>query len=249
MTEADNPNSIKEQLAAGFVLGNLATEEALEFQQLLEENPELEVEVDRLQNALDQVLYGLNEVKPPQHLQQAILTHASKTTHQTWVSKRHSLPWGKIIGSVAAILILWLGIDNYRLRFDLRLAQDINTLLQHSDTRLFPLQGVNVANTASGSFVLNLEQQKGVIAIQNLPSPPTGRVYRLWAIVDGDKIPCGQLTANSQGKVIEKFSMPADFYDAGISGFLVTLESSTDQRYPVGPLVLESTFTPRKGSL
>ncbi len=240
MTKPEHPHSIEEQLAAGFVMGNLAPEEALEFQQLLVENPDLAVEVDRLQEVLDQVLYGLNEVEPPQHLQQAILTAASHPTNQTLVLKRYEFPWGKIIGSVAALLILWLGIENYQLRHDLRLAQDINTLLQHSDTRLFSLQGLNLANTASGSFVLNLEQQKGAIAIQNLPTPPTGRVYRLWAIVDGDKIPCGQLSANSHGKVIEKFSMPADFYDAGVSGFFVTLESSTDQRYPLGPTVIKS---------
>jgi len=97
------------------------------------------------------------------------------------------------------------------------------------------------ASLTERSFVLNLEQQKGAIAIQNLPTPPTGRVYRLWAIVDGDKIPCGKLSANSRGKVIEQFSRPADFYDAGVSGFFVTLESSTDQRYPVGPTVIKST--------
>ncbi|MBO3461090.1 anti-sigma factor [Aetokthonos hydrillicola Thurmond2011] len=241
MTEPENLNSIEKQLAAGFVVGNLAPEEALEFERLLKENPELAVEVESLQETLNQVISGLNEVKPPQHLKTEILA-ASNSVNEIKLIKRHSLPWRTILGSVAALLILWLGVDNYRLRHDLRLAQDVNTLLQHSDTRLFPLQGVNAASTASGSFVLNLEQQKGVIAIQNLPAPPPGRIYRLWAIVDGDKIPCGQLKSHPRGKFIEKFSMPADFYDAGVSGFIVTIESSIDNRYPAGPLVIKSSI-------
>ena len=240
MTESENLFSHKEQLTAGFVVGNLEPEEAVEFQELLVANPDLAVEVNHLQNTLDHVLYGLNEVKPPQHLQQIILSAASSTTHQTWTPK-HFFPWGKIIlGSVVALIILCLGLDNYRLRQDLRLAQDTHTLLEYSNTRLFPLQGVNVAKTASGSFVLNLEQQKGIIALQNLPIPPTGHIYELWVLVDGDKIPCGQINVNSQGRVVEKFSMPADFYDTSISGFFVTLETSTTQRYPAGPTVIKS---------
>ncbi|SRR5579883_32796 len=239
MTEPEYINHI-EQLAAGFVVGNLASEEALEFQQLLQANPELAADVAQLQDVLEQVLYGLNEVQPPQHLKTAILSAATSPTHPTQILKQRSLPWPKILGSVAALLVLFLGIDNYRLRHDLRLAQDINTLLQHSETHLYPLQGVNAASHASGSFILNLEQQKGIIAIKNLPNPPVGYVYRLWATVDGEKIPCGKLSANSQGKIVEKFSMPADFYDAGVSGFFVTLESSPNNRYPVGPTVVKS---------
>jgi hypothetical protein len=240
MTEPENINNYIEQLAAGYVVGNLDAEETLEFQRLLEENSQLVAEVDQLEEVLEQVVYSLNSVEPPQHIKTAILTAATNSSNETRILKPYSLPWRKIVGSVAALLILCLGIDNYRLRHDLQLAYDINTLLQHSKTHLFPLQGVNVASRASGSFVLNLDEQKGVLAIQNLPKPPVGHVYRLWAIVDGEKIPCGQLSANSQGKVLEKFSMPADFYDAGVSGFLITLESSTDNRYPVGPMVIKS---------
>jgi hypothetical protein len=76
--------------------------------------------------------------------------------------------------------------------------------------------------------------------VQNLAPPPVNKVYRLWAIADGEKIPCGTLKTNSQGKVLEKFWMPADFYDTGISGLFVTLESSESSRYPTGPIVIQS---------
>jgi hypothetical protein len=43
--------------------------------------------------------------------------------------------------------------------------------------------------------------------------------------------------------VLDKFWMPADFYDAGISGLFVTLESSETSRYPTGAIVMQSNST------
>jgi Anti-sigma-K factor rskA len=256
MTAPENSQYVQ-QLTAGYVVGELAPDEALEFQQMLAENPSLAVEVEQLQQVLDEVLYGLNAVEPPPHLRAAILSNLKDDveTENLFASQRrpvsafpYSLSWGKIIGSVAALLILYLGIDNYHLRIELQVADNLKTLLQEKATRLFPMRGVNVAKTASGSFLLNLEQQTGVIAIQNLPPPPVGSVYRLWAVVDGEKIPCGRLRASTQGKIIEKLVMPADFYNAEVSEMFVTLETSPDYRYPLGPVVMKSAFTFGDGS-
>ncbi|MDZ7969757.1 MAG: anti-sigma factor [Nostoc sp. DedSLP03] len=238
MTEPLTPQAI-ETLAAGYVVGDLDRAELEVFEQLLAENPALVVEVKRLQATLDQVVYSLNSVEPPPHLQSAILT-AATTTFQSSQPKPSRLFWYTVMGSVAALLILYLGMDNYRLRQDFRMASDINTLLQQSQTQLFSLKAVNASDTATGSFVVNLGQRQGILAVQNLPAPPTGKVYRLWAIADGEKIPCGTLKINPQGKVLDKFWMPADFYDTGISGLFVTLELSETSRYPTGTIVMQS---------
>lgn len=238
MTEPLTPQAI-ETLAAGYVVGDLDRAEAEVFEQLLAENPALVAEVKRLQATLDQVVYSLNSVEPPPHLQGAILA-AATTTFQPSQHKPSRLLWRTVMGSVAALLILYLGVDNYRLRQDYRMASDINTLLQQSQTQLFSLKAVNASNTAAGSFVVNLGQRQGILVVQNLVAPPTGKVYRLWAIADGEKIPCGTVKINPQGKVLDKFWMPADFYDTGISGLFVTLESSETSRYPTGTIVMQS---------
>lgn len=238
MTEPLTPEAI-ETLAAGYVVGDLDRAEVEVFEQLLAENPALVAQVKQLQATLDQVVYGLNSVEPPPHLQSAILASAT-TAFQPSRHKQPRLTWRTVMGSVAALLILYLGVDNYRLRQDYRVAQDINTLLQQSQTQLFSLKAVNASDTAAGSFVVNLGQRQGILAVQNLVAPPKGKVYRLWAIADGEKIPCGTVKINPQGKVLDKFWMPADFYDAGISGLLVTLESSETSRYPTGSIVMQS---------
>jgi hypothetical protein len=195
--------------------------------------------VNQLQALLDRVARDLNSVEPPSHLRSAILAKANTTP----LTSRHKQPWRTVMGSVAALLILYLGIDNYQLRQESNIAQDIKVLLQQSQTQLFSLKAVNATNAASGSFVVNLGQRQGILAVQNLAAPPVGKVYRLWAIADNEKIPCGTLKSNLQGKVLEKFWMPADFYDTGISGLLVTLESSESSRYPTGPIVMRSALS------
>jgi anti-sigma-K factor RskA len=238
MTESLTPEAI-EILAAGYAVGDLDRAEAEVFEQLLAENPALAEEVERLQAISDQVVYGLNSIEPPPSLQSAILASAAATLQPSH-RKRLRLRWQTVMGSMAALLILYLGVDNYRLRQDFRTAQDTNTLLQQSQTQLFSLKATNASDTAAGSFVVNLGQRQGILAVQNLVAPPTGKVYRLWAIADGEKIPCGTLNVNSKGKVLDKFWMPADFYDTGISGLFVTLESSETSRYPTGATVMQS---------
>jgi anti-sigma-K factor RskA len=239
MTESLTPEAI-EILTAGYVVGDLDRAEAEVFEQLLAKDPALAAEVAGLQATLDQVVHSLNSVEPPPHLQSAILNSAT-ATFQPSQHKRFWLRWQTVMGGIAALLILYLGIENYRLRQDFRIAQDTNTLLQQSQTQLFSLKAVNTADAAVGSFVVNLGQRQGILAVQNLAAPPAGKVYRLWAIADGEKIPCGTLKINTQGKVLDKFWMPADFYDTGISGLFVTLESSENSRYPTGATVMKSS--------
>jgi anti-sigma-K factor RskA len=237
MTEPLTPQAI-ETLAAGYVVGDLNHAESEIFEQLLAGDPAVVTEVHQLQTTLDQVVYNLNSVEPPPHLQSRILAAATANPHTS--RRRFRLPWRTVLGSMATILILYLGFDNYRLRQDHLVAQDIKALLQQPQTQLFSLKAVNAKDSTGGSFVVNLKQRQGILALENLAAPPTGKVYRLWAIADGEKIPCGTVKSTGEGKVTEKFWMPADFYDTGISGLFVTLETSESGRYPTGPITLQS---------
>ncbi len=227
-----------EEWAAGYVVGDLSPEEAEEFRQQLQAHPELVTQVNGLQAVLGEVLYGLNEVEPPAHLGSAILEAATGDIPASRTPlKRSTFPWGKMVGSVAALFILVLGVANYSLWQELNTASTIPAMLQHSGTRLFSLKGTNQAS--SGSVVMDLEQQKVAIAIRHLPVAPAGSVYRLWAVSDGDKIPCGALSAQPQEIVFDKISIPADLYD-DVSGLVVTLETSPVSSDPVGPVVMKS---------
>jgi anti-sigma-K factor RskA len=226
-----------EALTAGYVIGDLDRREVELFQQLLTDNPELQAEVERLETTLDRVIYDLNAIDPPPQLQAAIVSAATNPVALSQFKSRFR--WRTVMGGAVAVLILYLGVDNYRLRQDFRIAGDIKTLLEQPQTQFFSLQAATKSDRATGRFIVNLEQRQGILAAQNLTAPAPGKFYRLWAIADGETIPCGTVTISPDGKVMDKFWMPADFYQ-GISGLFVTVESSETSRYPTGSIVMQS---------
>ncbi|MCU0533459.1 MAG: anti-sigma factor [Hydrococcus sp. Prado102] len=249
MREPLSPEQI-EALMAGYVLNDLSPEEAQEFERMLRENPNLMEQVKRLQETLDVLPYALPEVEPPPSLREAIL----EATAPQPVRRVSRLPWG-IAASIAALVALALGLDNYRLRQDLQLArQDLQValakvktaqqreaaidVLQQPNTRVFSLAGTDKANAASGSIAIDSQDKKAVIVIKNLPTPPEGQIYRLWAIIDDKKIACADFKATQQGNVLEEFSLPAEACSTTKSTLAVTLEPFPAPPQPVGPAVM-----------
>jgi Anti-sigma-K factor rskA len=250
MNEPLSPEQI-EALMAGYVLNDLSPEEIREFERMLRENPNLIERVKRLQETLDVLPYALPETEPPPHLRDAIL---EATTSQP-IRRVSRLPWGKLAASIAALVAIALGLDNLRLRQDLQLArQDLNdalaqvktaqqretviNVLQQPDTRVFSLAGTDKANTASGSIAIDSQDKKAVIVFKNLPTPPEGQIYRLWAIIDDKKIACADFKATQQGNVLEEFSLPAEACTTTKSTLAVTLEPFPAPPQPVGPAVM-----------
>jgi len=241
MTGPLSPEQL-EELMAGYVLGDLSPEEAEEFGRLLAENPQLATEVSRLQETMELLPYALPEAEPPPQLRSAILDAVQAETTPKPVQQRSRLPWSKIAGSIAALLALALGLDNYRLRQELKIAQtqkDIINVLQRPNTRIFSLAGTDKANTAYGSIVLNLDEQKAFITYQNLPALPADQIYRLWAIIDNQEIACAQFSASQQG--FNELSIAGQATDAcrsTKSTFAVSLEPSSLPPKRVGPVVM-----------
>ena len=254
-------------LAAGFVVDDLTPEEAAEFRLLLDQHPELVDEVEDLQEVLQQVLDGFTEVEAPAHLLPTILAQAESSTRQTNVVEgnfpRVATPqprrWIKIAGSIAALFVVVLGVDNYRLRQNLgvvtadnqRLRQDftqaqvVKNLLQNSQTRLFTFQGVKSTDNSSGSVIINPEQQKAVMVFQNLSAPPPGYFYFLWTVVANEKLPCGEVKPYAWGTASHELpftpQMYSEFYHPQFSGLVVTLETDPNVSRPTGTVVMQSS--------
>ena len=156
----------REQLAAGYVLGNLSPEEAEEFQQQLATDAALAEEVARLQSVLELMPYALPEADPPPHLRSNILQSAQAILAEDRLAEeilaedrlveemlpetipspppllrsietepgiedklrersrlRRFSPWW--VTGAAALLVLILGWENYRLRSQLQFAQQV----------------------------------------------------------------------------------------------------------------------------
>ncbi|HEY9692662.1 MAG TPA: anti-sigma factor [Oculatellaceae cyanobacterium] len=234
------------ELMAGYVLGNLSSQEAEEFNQLLKEHPELNTEINSLQEVLALMPYTLSEIEPPPHIKEAVLQTVHSEMQRKPTQKRFSLPWSQIAGALAATFILALGWDNYHLKqqvstleIEAARQKDVIAMLKNPDTHLVALKGMDRAQKAGGSVVMTPGEPKSVLILQNLPILPKGQFYQLWAVVNGEKIPSGTFNANSQGTVLVKLATPPT---SEVTGLVVTVEASPVPQIPSGPMVMTSNL-------
>jgi anti-sigma-K factor RskA len=240
---------------AGYVLGNLSAKEAEELQQILENHPEMQAELDRLQSVSVMVPTSLFDAEPSSALKGKILTAAeSRSSTADPPAATSSMPRSRsqrlypvllsMGGAVAAVLVMALALDNYRLRQEVQANQEIIAALQQPETRLYTLTGTENAANASGSLVINPTQQEVFAIVQNLPELPSEQVYRLWAIVADSPAPvyCGQFNTLPTGSVTTRWSVTDEVCSAEVSQLLITAESATAPPIPAGELVMESVL-------
>jgi anti-sigma-K factor RskA len=241
MIDSLDPDALAEMMTR-YVLGDLNQDQAKEFEQVVTTNPGLAAEVLRLRQALHLLPYAAT-VDPPAHLRFRILRAARSAKMQSENRFGSRFPWSRIIGSIAAAIVIVLGWDNYRLRQELRLQSEVNTLLQQPNVVLsFSLSGTGTLAQSVGSVKLDLDMKKAAVVIRDLPPLPTDQAYRLWALlVSGETVPCGQFTVNAQGSVLQQLSIPVDAYTSPIKQLIVTVEPTSAPLQPTGPTVLMSS--------
>jgi anti-sigma factor RsiW len=273
MTQSSLPDNWQE-LMAGYVLGDLNASEVEEFGQLLTTHPDLMAEVQQLQETLALMPYALPPQPPPVHLRSSILQTAAAelatgqslaarpTPPQPRRGQLHWLTWG---GMVAALLVVVLGVDNYRLRQQLhenqaatsmlqqstvqlrqqiRQSQAIISALQQSDVQFYRLQGANPSINASARLIVNPDHQQMVLLTEQLPPLSENQIYRLWAIRPQNAAPiyCGQFNSPSQRTNTIEWSIPEKICSSAVSQVLVTVEAVADPPIPKGSLVLRSVL-------
>lgn len=243
-----------EELLAGYAFGDLDLEEAEELQQILLEHPELEIELQSLQEVLATLPYALPEIQPSPQLRQNILAGLDRASiapvenisrFRNWQRIiQISSPWLKLAGGIAALATVMIGFDNYQLRQQLVIIQvrvdrqkDVIAMLQQPNTRLVSLKGMDDMVTASGSIVVTPGEPQAVLILQNLPPLPDGQSYQLWNIIDGQQIPWQQFQVNQQGVALTKLILPSSY---AVTKLAITIELSPAPPVPTGPMVMVS---------
>jgi len=256
MTYSPLPENWQE-LMAGYALGDLSSEEAELLQRLLTENPDLTSEVDQFQEVLALMPYALPEPEPPPRLRDTILSQAQADQKPVGIFReqrspsqkpRKNVPWKTIGGAIAALVLITLAVDNYRLRQQTQqnqltigqLQQTVNTnaalatALQQPNAQLYALAGTE---KTSGSLVV-VPAQNQVTMVNDLPPLPKGKVYRLWAIAANATQPtyCGEFDAQP----IATWSAPEAACSKNVAQMLITAELAIDPPIPKGELVMKS---------
>ncbi len=228
-----NDREARDELLTRYVLEDLTPEEAEELRAALARDATLAAEVASLRTALDLLPYGA-VTEPPPHLRDRVLRAAAVPVRRARV-----VTWQRVVGAIAAVLVLALGFENYRLRRDLGLQRDTMALLQQPNVVLsFSLAGTGSA--AFGNVVLDLDAKKAAVVIHDLPPLAADQVYRLWAQVGEKKVPCGNLITKD-GTVLAQLPIPVDAYTSPVRELLLTSETSATDPEPRGPVVMRSS--------
>lgn len=253
-----------EELLAGYVLGDLSPEEVEEVNRLLISHPELFAEINSLQETLALIPMSLPESSPSSDLRSKLLVQIDMqpqdrgrielasnaiaiSPRQKWIWSPLS-KWLAIVSGVVATVAVGLGLDSYRVRQELASARsDLNqyrnvvAILRQPDNRLLSLKGMGATPTASGSITIAPSSQTATIAIQNLPPLPKGKVYRLWAIVDGKKVECAEFVPDLQGKVLVQ--VPLDRFLSKTGTVAITVEPAQRNPQSTGEMVMQGGST------
>ncbi len=233
-----NPQE-RQELLADYVLGEVSPAQAEEIQQMLLEQPELQAEINSLQETLALLALSLPDDPPPIHLREKILQRAEMKTIPT--SPKVTRDWRpeKIIaklnlktlaiGAMALSVISVLGFNNYRLQQRIAVLENQNDLAKIIDqssgyNHLVSLQGTDNAPQANGAVVVMPKNEQVTMMLYNLPPLSEGKKYHLWAVSNGKKIDCGQFQPDAQGRVIKE--LPLEDVMMTSTQLLVTVESN-----------------------
>ncbi len=262
------PKSISEEeqmLAAGYVLGHLSASEINQFGAALANNPELQAEVDTLQSAYDKLPQGLPPVTPPPGLKakiiesfaaesianpivNSIIDSSKSTQSEIAPTSNQVFDWGRILAGIGLLVGGLLAFDNFNLRQELQVAQQINpqavaSVLNQPKSRLLTL------STKEDRIVGNILFTPGnwkqiIVSAKNLPPLPVDRVYRMWLeLANGQVIPCGEFKTDDHNSIFIKLNATQK-PPAGVKakGVFITIDKSNDPLQPTGERVIQGTI-------
>jgi anti-sigma-K factor RskA len=180
------PSEHLQLLIAGYVLGDLDPDEAIELERLMQTDPSIAEEIAEMQSTLE-VSFSTPDVAPPAHLRTAVLARSDRAF------PRRRLSISQMLNVAAAAAIAILGISNYRLWQTLQMSQ---TEVQRLATLNYSLQ--SAANQGSATLAVDPNRLEASLQVKGLPSLPPGKVYALWTVLE----PTAPFTVDAKGAIL-----------------------------------------------
>ena len=75
--------------------------------------------------------------------------------------------------------------------------EKVYAVLKHPQTKTITLQGSSLAPEATAVAYWNESTKAGYVNLLNLPSPPAGKQYQIWADIDHKMVSMGLLSAEN----------------------------------------------------
>ena len=103
------------------------------------------------------------------------------------------------------------------------------------------LRATQEQSQATGSLIVGAESASAFLVLKDVPAPSDGKVYQLWAVINGKKVACRSFQPNAEGEVLLEIPFEKWF---SASEVMVTEESEGYIRKPQGEMVIEGHQIP-----
>lgn len=251
------------------LLGGLAPDEEKALAaELARRGPAGERARRELEEALGALAFDAPPVAPPDHLRARVLaTTADRADESGGASvtllprRRPWLPWAA--AGIAAVLALFLGVSNLRLRDRAdRMAVEVERarervargdtaaarlanlqseleLLSGPGSSIHALSGTGPTPNARARVFLDPVTGRALLFAYDLPILQPGDVYELWAIRDGAPRPAGTFLPGEGGRA--RLEITDRSLLEGVDALAVTVEPEPGTDAPTGDMVLISS--------
>jgi len=167
----------KQQTAIDYVLGELPPAEAIAFEKALATDAELHEFTREVKEGCASLALEQSPVRPDPGLFSRVLTRANAGGRNR-LKNISFLPWA--LAACLALAALVVGLDDFRRKQDVA---ELNRRDLIAQLQVVSLRAqINAYAKSSAIVVWNSAQQRGLIRLQDLPSPEAGRDYELWIL-------------------------------------------------------------------
>lgn len=234
-----------------YVLGLLTEDDLLRVARHLPGCPECRRELSAYEEAVNGLALSVPARTPPAELKQRILLQVDRSAQkdgksqskrfQSGISARlrqlFSHPAGALIGGMALVVILILGVMNLILWQQFRQNQSqFNT----ESLRIVHLTGSEESPQASGFLMINPNKSSAILIVENVPALGSSQQYQLWLIRDGNRSTGGVFSTDENGFAIHQIQAenPLDSFQA----FGITIEPAGGSPGPTGKRILGGEY-------
>ncbi|MCP9800571.1 anti-sigma factor [Synechococcus sp. RedBA-s] len=236
----DTPQSDLDALLAGHALGDLDSAECEQLASLLRQDPGLQHRMDEFKTTLELLPLALPIRKaPPQRLRQRLLDRAGTPNQQQSEGRPALGVW--LLPAFMGLALLAVGIELHQTQVQLA---EIQQQLKPPEgltpmSRHLSLEAPGPGLRANGEVMVTGNPTHNVLMLNDLPPPPPGYLYRLWANVDGRVVGCVSFKPTDQGHVAMLIPpMPTSL----ASSVSVSVERDPLGAAPTGAMVLTTSL-------